>query len=815
MISVSIQFGPGNQPGVEVRRHGPDRLELRGRLRRPWSSWAALGFGLAAWGQLETLRDDSAAGFAVATAFAVALTAALLLRRRLTLDRSTWTAVDGLGLVSRLTGRARSLRGARRVVVRQEQVGGGEHAETRYPTTLWVGDDAIELDAPGTWEAALPVAEAVARFLGVDLHDEVARERRRPAELDVALRDRGTGGPSRGRPKALQSLLLFDRPARLRVRIPMPAVPQIAGLNLLVALFCLIPFTIMVVLPLLSGSLRDPGELAWALLGSLAPVLIVGSASLLAVFGNGGLLDVTPERLRLVQNGILWRREVLIPAAELEDLVRLAPELGGPRSLLAYFSDGVLVARSDRASVRFGYGLPGAELDWLAARVLDVLRVGLRASPAAAAPASPPTGPAREAPWLVATGAALGALAGNLGTGPLATSLALPFLEHALNGGTILGALIGARLDPGGAARNSRRAAIGLAAAALLLSAMTLLGAPARIQDRPSFDEAALLRGRLATSERLLALGYLPCALAVDAFVLHALLWLACWRARRRATTQLSSSPGPLAGDAPLRLAGLAALLALATLLRYPAAPPPWPVPARAWPTITPRPAAPAPLEAPLPRRRAPGEGALAGRMRWAGQLATEVTSLAPRFWFRDEERGVQANLHGEYDRASARYRILGPPGRYLVEVMFGSPRANPGEALIGSVTFRLEADAESQRDLALSRVMRLVAPVDSADHPGASDAPPTFRSPVRFAWHPVPGAVAYRYRLDPAPAEAGPAPAGREGETVQPELELAVAPGAWRLRLRAVGPTGAGDVGHLEVYRPGSRAWAFAFVVR
>ncbi len=811
MISVSIQLGPGSQPGVEVRRAGPDRLELRGRLRRPWLHWAALAFGLCAVGQLETRRDGSVAGFVVATVFACAFAAALFVRRRLTLDRATRTAVDGFGLAGRLTGRAQSLAAVRRVRVRVEQTG-GEHAETRYPVVIEGDTASIELDRPGTWEAALPVAEAVARFLGLELRDDVAAERKRPGELDVAWRDRGPGGPVPDRPRETTSLVLLDRPTRLRARIPVPSPRQIAGLNVLVGLFCLIPFTAMVLLPLLGGRLHGAGPIAWALAQSLFPILLVGSASLLAVFGNGGLLDVTPARLRLVQNGLLWRREVVMPAGELEDLVCLDPELGGARSLLAYFSHGVLVARSDRASVRFGYGLPRPELDWLRARVLEVLRAS-RAGDGDTRGGEPAAEPAREAPWLIGVGAAGGALAGAVAGGPLAAGVALPFLEHVLNLGAALGALLGAGLDPGGAGRNGRRLGAALAAAAVLLAAMAALDVHPRWQPRPSWDEQALLGGRADARDAVVALGYLPSALLVDAALVQALLYAGFWRSRRRATAGLSPTAG--GGALALRSAGLLAALTVAALASKAAANP------RGWdaaPRIaTPRTPASVPARPPLEATPRPApehdDGVLAGRMTWAGRPVDELTSERPRFWFRDEEAGALAQLHADYDPRGGRFRIFGAPGRYYGTVTFGPLRSDPGAALVGGITFDLAAGVETARDLALHRVMRLRVPEDSADHPGAKDAAPELASPVRFAWDPVPGATAYRYEVQADPAEDAPRPAPVEGRTTLCAVELPLPRGRYQLRLEALGP--GGSLAHLEVFRPGFRAWRYAFVVR
>ncbi len=101
--------------------------------------------------------------------------------------------------------------------------------------------------------------------------------------------------------------------------------------------------------------------------------------------------------------------------------------------------DGFLVARSDRSAVRFGHGLSTAELVWLRGpppRCCD-RAVGHTDSKSTSARRLIPTlGSKHRAPMF---GAALGIVLAHLIGGPLAVCAAVPFLEHVLCVGGVLG----------------------------------------------------------------------------------------------------------------------------------------------------------------------------------------------------------------------------------------------------------------------------------------------------------------------------------------------------------------------------------------
>ena len=179
----------------------------------------------------------------------------------------------------------------------------------------------------------------------------------------------------------------------------------------------------------------------------LAPLVVMLLVACKMAFGFRSELALSAAGLEVRTFGLGTRRVTVFPLAELEELALLQPEQGGLRGLQTEVFAGVLAARSDRASVRFGHGLSRAELEslraLLRARVVELHR---RAAPAAALAWRTSAGPAGESrpfpelyqPVLPLLGLAVGATAGHLAGGRLGACLACPFAEHVLNVGGLL-----------------------------------------------------------------------------------------------------------------------------------------------------------------------------------------------------------------------------------------------------------------------------------------------------------------------------------------------------------------------------------------
>lgn len=436
MSEVGVQLAPRAGPSVVfgVDAADPDRFLVRGRylgLRLP-VALAILYF--ACNGQLDGLRREALWRFTGATALAFLAVALAFLRRRLVLDRARGELREELALVVPFARKVRALRGVRRVIVSVENRPASQGHETVYPVDLQGSASRVRVDTVGRWERAAPLAEALARFLGVPLRDTRRGGDVGVEELDQPLRDGAEAPVASAAPERMTCRVTADRPGLFRVDVPRPAVPQTLFLNGILLAFCVLPLLTELAIPLLRGwrpeSLREAFlSVGWLLL----PALIVGGGSVMHVARNGGTLTVTPERVRFLRNGVLWRREVAIPAERVEDVVLLEPEMGGARSLLAYFSKGVLVVRSDEESFRAGYGLSIPELEWLRSRVQAVLGRARRRGPSkAAAEVEPPEAalpvfPRWSRVWIGLLGLAI---LGHLPGGPLGAGAALPYLEE-------------------------------------------------------------------------------------------------------------------------------------------------------------------------------------------------------------------------------------------------------------------------------------------------------------------------------------------------------------------------------------------------
>lgn len=307
--------------------------------------------------------------FFLATLFAFAGAALMAWRREHVLDRNAEVVRTSRVLLARRFTRTEALEGIRFVSLGLGREQRGEGETTTYPVCLEGHNRRIELDAPGYWEPARNLAEEVARFLGLPLRDPDRSGKLLPEEVDHTAGRRGLDLDPVREPAKLSLRVEHDSEELLRIRIPSPDHRPFLGLSLIVGLFFLIPLTIELFLPLLAGR---PVNVVFVSLAVLLPLWVSFEAAR-AVFLNGGLLEVTPGALRMTFPRPWGDRVVVIPAGELEDLVILRPEMGGPRSLLGHLTDAVLVARSDRASVRIGYGANHEELSWLRSKVVRVV----------------------------------------------------------------------------------------------------------------------------------------------------------------------------------------------------------------------------------------------------------------------------------------------------------------------------------------------------------------------------------------------------------------------------------------------------------
>jgi hypothetical protein len=520
--SAGIQLNPSQRPGVTLALdpRSSDRLLVRSRFRPVRFVFGCLVAGFACYGQLDAFSDHEWAAFVFATFAAWAGIALAAFRRRLTLDR-------GEGLTERSRGAFLSHFSHREPLDRFDRVSihlGGESSDrgvsTAYPVQLEGRDSKLEIDAPGYWEPARNLAEEIASFLRLPLHDTDRSGKLHPDEFDLTAGRRDVHVGPVSPPRKPRCRIDEETDSLLRVFIPQPDARPFLGLSIIIGLFCLVPLTIELFLPLLAGRRVDwPGV---ALL-ILIPAWVSFEAAK-AVLTNGGVLEVTPGALRMTLQRPWGARVVTIPASELEDLVILDPEMGGPRSLLAHFSDGVLVARSDRESVRFGYGMKRKELAWLRSKVMSVLGGRRDAAPR-------PKRREVASRWDGAfIGAVIGILAAHATTGPLATCINVPFLQHVVSVGALAG------LAAGLAARSLMGPSLVPAILAVLLSIGWQTGSES-VQDRPRLREnPRYLRSSESIHSRRYLSGFIPVAAVLNLAGLELTLTLGerLWRRRKR-----------------------------------------------------------------------------------------------------------------------------------------------------------------------------------------------------------------------------------------------------------------------------------------
>jgi hypothetical protein len=429
-VSVSISLGPGrSRYRVLQDPRDVDRLRLH---FAPSLGRRLVGLGVGALASLGLLAGVRGETGALVAALALASVAALVAfgRTTLVLDRRR-ERIERLWGAPLSFARLLEARGPFGPVVLTQVEEERERndqtiRETTYPVSIHGAQGKTTLRALPTWEAGRGFAEAVARFLGVGLEDEVQQRKAPPDGLDEPLAGTAPAGAGSKRRAWPSPEMRWNGEDELVVEIPRPGRPmarRFLGLLAIVGLF-------WAPLALCGG----------AVIEALLPLVLIAAAGLKLSWGYGATVVANARGLTVDSRGLVLRRRHHIPLVELESLLLLRPEWGGARGLLAEFFEGVLVARSDRVSVRFGHGLTRADLKSIREQLTQLFaRLGHTQSLAAPRSEAPPT-PEPVVPVL-ATWFLCGV--GGVWLGPPASfCFSLPILSVWLNALGVSGALL-------------------------------------------------------------------------------------------------------------------------------------------------------------------------------------------------------------------------------------------------------------------------------------------------------------------------------------------------------------------------------------
>lgn len=473
MAEVSITLGPPSRSNALFWRvpGNADLLVVDRRLHGCAFAVALLLLILGARLERSVLTHDPAWGLIILGLILGSIGALLLFTRsRLVFDRRRQTLSSHLVLLGSFERSTRSIESATAVRVDEhfQQASDGDSATTTFTVKLELaGAEQVELATAGVWERIVPIAEAVSAFLGLPLYDYVVDTLREPDELDLPVLERET--PRRRhapKPPGNMRCVIEISGSLVRLTFPPPDGKVIVLIAAFVSLFWTLPV-------FLSGSL----------VVALLPLALLAWSWFYVKFGLRASVEIEGSTLRVVRHGILIDRIYEFPGHELEDLAVRSPEWGGSRNVVAHLTDGYLVARSDAYHARFGWGMSKRELEWLRAYILAVLEPPQVATSKRVPEDDIPVGPSPRIGLLIGLGA--GALAARVLGGRLELCLAVPFLEHVINVGGLIG-LVAASYLAGRRDKTLRPVAWGAVA---LLAAAVFYRAHPMLQPFPTYDE--------------------------------------------------------------------------------------------------------------------------------------------------------------------------------------------------------------------------------------------------------------------------------------------------------------------------------------
>jgi hypothetical protein len=175
----------------------------------------------------------------------------------------------------------------------------------------------------------------------------------------------------------------------------------------------------------------------------------------------------------------------------------------------------------------------------------------------------------------------------------------------------------------------------------------------------------------------------------------------------------------------------------------------------------------------------------LEGRLLFAGRPITDITTIKPTFWFRNEDTGKAQEARVTYE--NGRFLIYGlPPGNFGVSINIDSnaqnPWSYPGDFRSWQ-PFTVTEGSNPEMEVSLLQLIHMTAPQDNnveMEQWGAECMQKiTWQSPVTFRWESVGEDVDYEYRITRMACDNNYNSAGTvvEETTMSTELTIPLAP--------------------------------------
>jgi len=307
---------------------------------------------------------------------------------------------------------------------------GGDDLYTVFPIMLQGKNLSVVIDESREFDASRRLGEEVAKFFNLPIHDLTGSEKviRQAGKLDESVHSRawrlGIATPLPTQPPGAVCTIQYSGPrAESMVEIPALYMDTMSSLVGVMAALIVLGYVLMNFLPFIIHLFNIENQLIPDLIFGSCSACLIG-AGLFAIIRAVKALEritIAPSGVRVVTQGILRTRTLVVPANEIEEiettgiktfdtkaetervlresgnlspkqregLRSMTPTLLGMARLMGQFNvnKGCVVLRTDRGSFELGKHLVRAEKEWLRNVLLHVLTSDVTAAssePAAA-----------------------------------------------------------------------------------------------------------------------------------------------------------------------------------------------------------------------------------------------------------------------------------------------------------------------------------------------------------------------------------------------------------------------------------------------